>query len=341
MARTSEADKIKQAKELLIENGYELIPEQSIKCCDCGSTKTVNQSGNYYASTSDRHKSCTALHRPAKGNRKTAPKPVIRSYVPYCGNCLIKDKDFNNVSDFVDTLSLMDKPFIKSIYDKNMTKHDDKNSLATLGRYCKDLALNHSECHFKDSDNWVVDIDDKNEESQSAFIADITEEDMNRLNLEWGHLPLGDLIYLENEYIDWEGKYDLDTKSIQFLVKQICNLQLIIKKKIEKNQDVQKELKTIQDLMTSSALKPVQESAAMSAEYNTLGTWAKKFENEKPFSGVLDEYKDVDGIKKLIKIFFLGHMCKMLNVQGDISEEYEIEMSKYTVSVDEEDDYVD
>lgn len=200
MAQGEEGVRIRKAKDLLKENGYELIPEHAIKCCDCGVIKTVNQSGNYYASTSDRHKSCTALHKPAKGNRKTAPKPVIRSYVPYCGNCLIKDKDFNNVSDFVDTLSLMDKPFIKSIYDKNMTKHDGSNNLATLGRYCKDLALNHSECHFKDSDNWESatglkeDLDIMSEENESCVSRETIEFFGNG--------------YKDREYIAMQNKYD-------------------------------------------------------------------------------------------------------------------------------------
>ena len=67
-------------------------------------------------------------------------------------------------------------------------------------------------------------------------------------------------------------------------------------------------------------------------------SWIKKIENEEPIAEVKEEYKDVDGIGKMIRIFFLGHFNKMMGINNELSEEYEREMSLHTVSLDEGDD---
>ena len=57
------------------------------------------------------------------------------------------------------------------------------------------------------------------------------------------------------------------------------------------------------------------------------------------------EFADIDGIKKLVTVFFFGHLCKMFNIKNDYAQMYDDEVSKYTVSkpqiseaIDEEDD---
>ena len=125
----------------------------------------------------------------------------------------------------------------------------------------------------------------------------------------WGNLPLQDLQYLEEQYNEWCNRYDVSTKSMEILVQEICYQQLNIKKKRASGDGVSKELKDLQELMNSAALKPIQESAAMAADVNTLGTWIKKFENEKPIPEPVPEFKDVEGIKKYIRVWLLGHFC--------------------------------
>lgn len=152
----------------------------------------------------------------------------------------------------------------------------------------------------------------------------------------WGNLPKEDIIFLEEQYIEWCTRYDVSTKSMEILVQEICYQQLNIKKKRERGESVSKELKDLQDLMNSAALKPVQESAAMGADVNTLGMWIKKFENEKPIPEPDPEFKDVDGISKYIRVWFLGHLCRMLGIENEYAREYEEELMKYTVDINEE-----
>jgi len=75
----------------------------------------------------------------------------------------------------------------------------------------------------------------------------------------------------------------------------------------------------------------------MAADVNTLGTWIKKFENEKPIPEPDPEFQDVDGIKKYIRVWFLGHFCKMLGINNVYAKEYEEELRKYSVEITEED----
>jgi hypothetical protein len=153
----------------------------------------------------------------------------------------------------------------------------------------------------------------------------------------WGNLQQqNDIVFLEEQYQDWAIRYEVSSKAMELLVQEICYQQLSIKRKREQQQNVSKELKDLQDLMNSSALKPIQESAAMSAEFNTLGTWIKKFEQEEPYPEPDPELRDVDGIKKYIRVWFLGHMCKILGIYNDFSQEYEEELLKYTINFDEE-----
>ena len=186
------------------------------------------------------------------------------------------------------------------------------------------------------------DLDKKLQQTNIFLISTGENVEISKdLLLKWGNLPPQDIQFLENEYIDWCRRYDVSSKAMEVNVKYICYQQLTINKKQEANQPVDKELKSLSDLMGNSALKPIQESAAMSAEFNTLGTWIKKFEQEEPFPEPDEELKDVDGFKKYIRVWFLGHMCKILGLDNEYSQEYDEELLKYTINFDESENNFD
>jgi hypothetical protein len=147
-------------------------------------------------------------------------------------------------------------------------------------------------------------------------------------------MPFCDIQYLEIEYNDWVSRYECDSKGMEELIKQICFQLLDIKKGREANNKVDAQLKTLQDLLGSANLKPVQETGANATEQSTFGMLIKKWENDKPIPEPEDEFKDVDGIKKYINIWFLGHLCKMLGIENAYAKQYEEEVAKYTVSLE-------
>ncbi len=49
------------------------------------------------------------------------------------------------------------------------------------------------------------------------------------------------------------------------------------------------------------------------------------------------EWEDVDGIKRYIDTWFLGHLCNNVHITNDCEEQYRREMEKYTVKPPEYD----
>jgi hypothetical protein len=155
------------------------------------------------------------------------------------------------------------------------------------------------------------------------------------LRHKWGAISPKDIVFLETEFQEWTTRYDVSSKSMEILVKEICYQQLSIKKKREAGQGAEKELKTLQELMGNTALKPIQESAAQSTDTQTFGTLIKKWENEYPVPEPDPEFADVDGVKKYIGVWFFGHLCRMLGIENDYSRQYDEETLKYTVNLPE------
>lgn len=217
------------------------------------------------------------------------------------------------------------------------TNHSIKTGWKIWQSYFKEINSfgdinNYGNC-FDQSDDFL---EDENTENNNINLRKEDLDISDELVRKWGNLPQQDIIFLEEQYREWCTRYDVSTKAMELLVQEICYQQLTIKKKRERQESVSKELKDLQELMNSSALKPIQESAAMGSEVNTLGTWIKKFENEKPIPKSDPEFQDVDGIKKYVRIWFLGHFCRMLGINNIYAKEYEEEMMKYSVDITEE-----
>ena len=85
------------------------------------------------------------------------------------------------------------------------------------------------------------------------------------------------------------------------------------------------------DLMDSAKIKPKQKSDSALVDQNTFGTLIQKWENEEPIPEPKEEWKDVDGIKKYISVWFHGHLSKMFGLDNDNAREYEEEIAKYSV----------
>jgi hypothetical protein len=140
-----------------------------------------------------------------------------------------------------------------------------------------------------------------------------------------------DYWFLVNEYQDWITKYECDSKAMETLIKQICVQMLDIEKRRANNEKVDQQLKTLQELMGSSNLKPVQETGANAAEQLTFGMLIKKLENDQPVDEPLDEWKDPDNFEKWQKIF-TGHLADMNDIDNEIVREYKELIKPYTVN---------
>ena len=136
--------------------------------------------------------------------------------------------------------------------------------------------------------------------------------------------------YLNSEYEKMTTRYECDSYAQETLFQDIAFQRLEIRRKRQLGQSVDKELKTLQDLLGSANIKPAQENASMASEQLTFGTLIKKFENEKPIPEPLDEWKKNNWIHYMM-VWFLGNLCNMMGKKNPYEEEWREEMDKYTV----------
>ena len=139
-----------------------------------------------------------------------------------------------------------------------------------------------------------------------------------------------DYLYLQDQYDDWCARTQVDSKSQQTYVVQICMQSLDIHKDRKSNKDVSKKLDTLDKLMNSANLQPKQNVGNAAMDSLVFGQLIEKWEEHDPILTPSDEFKDVDGIGKYLRTWF-GWICKSLGVKNVYTQEYEDEVSKYTV----------
>lgn len=157
--------------------------------------------------------------------------------------------------------------------------------------------------------------------------------------------------YLQEQYEDWLAKYEVNTKAMEQCIQALCVSTLNIRRAQQSNDQkaATAAMKSYQEMLSTARLAPRQHKEDSFVDEETFGTLIKKWEDEKPIPQPEGEFADVDGIKKLVTVFFFGHLCKMFNLKNDYADLYEEEIAKNTVSrpqqmldaADDDNDYTD
>lgn len=286
-----------------------------IACSDCGKEKDASR--EFYTSFSPFHKSTGRLH--------------------VCKQCLSNSVKENDIKSFTNMLRSMDKPFIVHLYESAI------HSNAYVGEYfklvnAKDfryMTWDDSDFEGHKSGNSIKN----NQLVEEDEVKELSQDEYNFLRSFWGKsFKTEELLWLQEEYEDFTNRYECDSKGMELLIKQICLTELDIENRRSNGEKVDQQLKTLQDLLGSSNLKPVQETGANAVEQETFGTLIKKFEREKPIPEPDHMWKDVDGIGKYIRTFFFGHMAKAIGAENKFQDEYDEEFAKYTVNQEDIED---
>lgn len=153
--------------------------------------------------------------------------------------------------------------------------------------------------------------------------------------------------YLSEQYEDWTSRYEVNSKALEQCIQSLCVSQLNIRRAQQEGNSkaAADAMKSFQEMLTTAKLSPKQTKEDQLAQTETFGTLIKEWEKNQPIPEPSPEFADIDGIKKLVTVFFFGHLCKMFNIKNDYAQMYDDEVSKYTVSkpqiseaIDEEDD---
>lgn len=253
--------------------------------------------------------------------------------IPICKDCCYAMFDKEGFAGFQSLMRLINKP----IYVEHF-KGDYKDYI----RFINSMPQ-YKDKVFTDS---TLFNEAQSSETKVERLTELSEEDFKELEQFFGEgYSEKDYIYLSYEYDDYCNRYEVDSKALENLIKEIVITQLDIRKKRAMNEKVDAQQKTLQDLLGSSNLKPVQETGANAVDQESFGTLIKKWENERPIPEPDEAWKDVDGIGKYVRTFFLGHLARLFGKEGDnpYKDEYEEEIEKHTVrppnrNVSEEDE---
>ena len=258
-----------------------------------------------------------------------------------CKECILNEcTDFDkktgirtdNRDKTVQTFERLNWYFDENVYNKQLQKISEDTgekirSTAVQQWIVISRSLNdYKQKTFKDS---VFSDDDVLNNSANIRIVKKTLNDAKK---RFGKYSNEDLMFLENEYLDWITRYPCENKAQEILYKRICFTQLAIDKAQKSNKDTKELDATLQNLMTSLNIKPSQKTSNTLTDNLTFGQLIDKWENEKPIPEPDEDFKDVDKIGLYIDVFFKGHLSKMMGLKNAFSNLYERYMAKYTVT---------
>lgn len=173
---------------------------------------------------------------------------------------------------------------------------------------------------FRDSDKLDEEIE---KELESDFV--VTPEIIEF----WGAgFNKSEYEFLQNKYNEYAYTYECETPVMREYLKQAAFECLEIHRRRIARDDATKNLQNLNKILESCNIKPNQSNGF---EEETFGTLIKKWENEEPIPEPDPAWQDVDGIGKYIRVYFLGHLCKMLGIKNEYAQEYEEEMARFRV----------
>ena len=140
-----------------------------------------------------------------------------------------------------------------------------------------------------------------------------------------------DYLYLQDQYDDWRGRTQVDTKSQELYIVRICFKLLDIYKAQKAGKDTDKLDKSLNEMLAAANLQPRQNVGNAATDSLTFGQLIEKWEKETPVPEPEKEFKDVDNISKYLSVWFKGSLSRALNIDNGYSKEYDDYISQYTV----------
>lgn len=270
-------------------------------------------------------------------------KTYATNRFPICKRCLLaiveqrekKTDEPNETKESVQyVLHMMNKPYIDNFYEDcikgardNVKERNRTSPFATYITAIQSLP-NWKGLTWKDSE--------LGDEGDSTAKKRLPRKEIQKI---FGSgFSNEDYLYLQDQYDDWRSRTQVDSKSQETYIVRICFKLLDIWKAQRAGKDTKALDTTLNDLMNAANLQPKQNVSNAATDSLTFGQLIEKWENEKPIPEPDDDFKDVNSIGKLLRVYFSGHLAKSLGLKNAYSKEYEEEIEKYTVTKPEFED---
>lgn len=275
------------------------------------------------------HKVClTCNKRQALTSYYTTNNPLFAEdrKIPMCKLCCEQVFEERGFEGFQAIMRLIGKPILKSLYKGDFKKY--LSAIQSLPQY-RDMT-------YEDTDLFNPNLT----EVKNGDLQYYTEKELEERMEFWGKgFSESEYAYLDEQWNDYLINYEVEgNKAMESMVQEICTVKLLLRKdRLENNGKGMRQLhQSLNDLMGAANLKPSQASGAHGTDQETFGTMVKKIENDKPIPEPLEEWKDVDGIGKLMRVWFYGMLTKSFGVENPFQTEFEQELDKHTVKTHEE-----
>lgn len=250
------------------------------------------------------------------------------------------DEIDGDISKFKNILRQLDKPYIHSLYHDSIEEAKERNDNRTPEAcYMKNIAMPQyrnltyvDSIMFEDGESTSID--------QITIEENLTREQKKSMKQFWGSgYSLEDYVRLQTQFDAYLSRYGENAMNMQMILKQICLLEMDIDNARISGKSVDKLLSSYQRMYNEAGLSPKQETEASAEDQKqNFGNWIKKLENERPVPEPDKAWADVDGIRKIVRVFFTGHLARMLGIKSKdakLSQEYEDGIKEFTASLDD------
>ncbi len=310
---------VKQMNEDILRIQAGDAAQNTFHCCSCG--KDTDNAGLFPRSTHFLH---TNNHM----------------RMPYCNDCVnalfnVTKLGFPDYHDgYRRICQMLDIYYNEVLAEQAYSESNDGNRVT---KYIQ-LLINRPVLADKTyADNVMEDIE-KSTAELYRFAPDIKVYNVTQEMRDFWGFGLGDKDYdfLNHKYQEWSQEVECDNITQKTIIKNICLIQLQIQNAMEEGSDITKLINQFNATLSAANLQPKQKSDnEMLTDNQCFGLKIKEWEDEEPISEPDERFKDVDGIRHYIIVWFLGHFCKMMGIKNRYTEalekEYSEEVEQYTV----------
>ena len=320
--------------KLILTKAPSIVKRMSIANVQKAYLELAEQSDDLQAGRIQRCNCCGEFYRASEFYQN---KDFKVGFYPICKKCLLEmatDDDVKNKrrvdnrDKTIRVFNMLNMPFIEEIYQNALNEITNNNvktgstayqqlisCISSLPQYRK---MTFADSSFGDGDAYGNEIE-PNKKARKEI----------RKIFGYGYSE-NDYLFLQDQYDDFRARTQVDSKSQEVYVTQICLQLLEIDKDRKAGKDVTKKLSALDSFMASAKLQPKQNIGNGIGGDFTFSELLEQWEDNQPVPEPDPEFKDVDGIWHLLKVFF-GWICVALGIKNVYSTEYEKEARKLEV----------
>lgn len=179
--------------------------------------------------------------------------------------------------------------------------------------------------------------DKSTDKPASETMQELFEQHLSAVEKKWGKgYEPDDYAFLESEYNSWAKTKDVENKSVDLLIREVCMQQLKMRKIREDGGEVKKgDVDILTTLMDKCSITPDKEKESNSSKSQAaFGLWLKDVETLSPAEWVENQklFKDVEGIDQYVKQTYDRAVKNYIGMQRDfrvISDRMEKEAEEF------------